>query len=188
MVSSKKNRTATEKRMMAMSHPTRSAAYGLMAERPMSPAQIALEIDETVSNVSYHCKTLVKLGCAELVDTRPVRGATEHFYRALDRHVVDTEEWASLLETDPTAATHLIGEFMQPIVDDFSEAARNGAIKDANFHITRTPLTLDAEGIAEGMEIYEEAREAMIKVQERVAERGGKSISFSSSLALFQVR
>lgn len=188
-VSSAKNRTATDRRMMAMSHPLRSAVYGLMAETPRSPKEMAPLVGDTVPNVSYHCRKLVDYGCAELVETRPVRGATEHFYRALDRHLVDSEEWAALLEDDPTAAIRLIGEFMQPIVDDFTEAAKNGEVgKDENFHITRTPVVLDAEGTAEALAVFEAAREGMLKVVEQVAARGGETVSYSSSLALFRVR
>jgi len=189
-VSSAKNRTATENRMKAMSHPLRSAVYGLIAEGPKSPTQISRLVgDEDVPKVSYHCKKLVEYGCAELVGTRPVRGATEHFYRALDRHAVEDGEWMELVENDPTAAIRLVGEFVQPIIDDFTEAARNGEVgKDENFHITRTPVALDAAGIAEGMKIFAEAREAMHGVLERVAARGGETVSYSSSLAFFRVR
>lgn len=189
-VSSAKNRTATENRMKAMSHPLRSAVYGLIAESPKSPTEISRLVgEEDVPKVSYHCKKLVEYGCAELVDTRPVRGATEHFYRALGRHAVEAGEWMALVENDPTVAIRLVGEFMQPIVDDFTEAARNGEVgKDENFHITRTPVVLDAPGIVEAMEVFAAAREAMHGVVERVSARGGETVSYSSSLALFRVR
>ena len=59
---------------------------------------MARELDEELSNVSYHTKQLVEFECAELVSTRPVRGALEHFYRATERHLIDTEEWLTLDE------------------------------------------------------------------------------------------
>jgi hypothetical protein len=39
---------------------------------------------------------LVRLECVELVSERPVRGAVEHFYRATELHLIDTDEWEEL--------------------------------------------------------------------------------------------
>ncbi len=49
-----------------------------------------------MGNVSYHVKKLVSLGVVELVDKRQVRGAVEHFYRAVTLAYVSDEEWAKL--------------------------------------------------------------------------------------------
>ena len=35
-------------------------------------------------SVAYHVRVLKKLGCIELVETLPRRGAVEHVYRAAD--------------------------------------------------------------------------------------------------------
>jgi hypothetical protein len=43
---------------------------------------LARELDETIGNVSYHTRTLHKLGAIRLVRTRQRRGAIEHFYTA----------------------------------------------------------------------------------------------------------
>ena len=82
-------RKATENRIKAMSHPLRASILRILAERTASPAEMARELDEELSNVSYHTKQLVTFECAELVSTRPVRGALEHFYRATERHLLD---------------------------------------------------------------------------------------------------
>jgi hypothetical protein len=42
--------------------------------------------------VSYPARTLLDLGMIELVDTKPHRGAVEHYYRAL---------WRARVEVDP---------------------------------------------------------------------------------------
>lgn len=87
-----------ENRIKAMSHPTRAAILRILAERTASPAELARELSEELSNVSYHAKQLVKLGCAELVDTRVVRGALEHFYRATEQPLLETKAWLALDE------------------------------------------------------------------------------------------
>jgi hypothetical protein len=41
----------------------------------------AAELDEPLPNLSYHVKTLERLGVIELTGTTSPRGAIEHFYR-----------------------------------------------------------------------------------------------------------
>jgi len=54
-------------------------------ERLASPTQFAAALDMPLSNVNYHVTVLANMEALELVETRAVRGATEHFYRlALD--------------------------------------------------------------------------------------------------------
>lgn len=68
----------------ALSNGVRARALDLLAERAMSPTAIATELGLDVRGVAYHVRVLKKLGCAELVETRPRRGAVEHVYRAAD--------------------------------------------------------------------------------------------------------
>lgn len=91
-------RRASENRIKAMSHPTRAAILRILTERTASPAEMARELGEELSNVSYHAKQLVKFECAELVETRVVRGALEHFYRATEQPLIETEAWLALDE------------------------------------------------------------------------------------------
>src|SRR6478735_9451146 len=100
-------RKATENRIKAMSHPLRASILRILVERTASPAEMARELGEELSNVSYHTKQLVEFECAELVSTRPVRGALEHFYRATERHLIDTADWEDL---DPVMAEDLLCE------------------------------------------------------------------------------
>ena len=182
-------RKATENRIKAMSHPLRAAVLRILVERTASPAEMARELDEELSNVSYHTKQLVEFECAELVSTRPVRGALEHFYRATERHLIDTEEWEEL---DPVIAEDLVCEFMQKIIDDFVASARAQLIGgDKDFHLTRTPLVLDQEGLAEALEAHERARLEILEIEARSAERmidsGEQGVNVSSSQGCFKM-
>jgi len=182
-------RKATESRIKAMSHPLRASILRHLTERTASPAEMARELDEELSNVSYHTKQLVEFECAELVSTRPVRGALEHFYRATERHLIDTEEWDEL---DPLVAEDILCEIVQKSVDDFVTSRRAGVIgADKNFHLTRTLLVLDQEGMNEALEAQERAR---LEVQEiaarsaaRMVDSGEKGINVSSSQGLFKM-
>lgn len=182
-------RQATENRIKAMAHPLRSAILRILVERTASPAEMARELNEELSNVSYHTRQLVALECAELVRTRPVRGALEHFYRATQRHLVETEDWDEL---DPMIAESLVCEFMQAILDDFVASARAGMVgSDENFHLTRTPLVLDAEGVQEALAAHERARLEILEIEARSAARLLESkesgISVSSSQGCFEM-
>jgi DNA-binding transcriptional ArsR family regulator len=66
----------------ALSNAVRARALDLIAEGPRSPKAIAIELGLDVRSVAYHVRVLKKLGCIELVETQPRRGAVEHIYRA----------------------------------------------------------------------------------------------------------
>ena len=68
-----------------VAHPTRARCFSILAERTASPVEIAQEIGKDVGHVGYHVRKLQQLDLIELVDERPVRGAVEHFYRAIAR-------------------------------------------------------------------------------------------------------
>ena len=182
-------RKATENRVKAMSHPLRAAVLRILTERTSSPAEMARELDEELSNVSYHTKQLVEFECAELVSTRPVRGALEHFYRATERHLIDTEEWEEL---DPVIAEDLVCEFMQKILDDFTASARAQLVGgDKDFHLTRTLLVLDQEGLQEALEAHERARQEIVDIASRSADRmvasGEEGLHVSTAQGCFKL-
>jgi len=68
----------------ALSNDVRARALGLLAEEAMSPKLIAANLELDLRSVAYHVRVLKKLGCIELVETLPRRGAVEHFYRAAE--------------------------------------------------------------------------------------------------------
>lgn len=182
-------RKATENRVKAMSHPLRAAVLRILTERTSSPAEMARELDEELSNVSYHTKQLVEFECAELVSTRPVRGALEHFYRATERHLIDTEEWEEL---DPVIAEDLVCEFMQKILDDFTASARAQLVGgDKDFHLTRTLLVLDQEGLQEALDAHERARQEIVEIAARSADRmvesGEQGLHVSTAQGCFKL-
>lgn len=68
----------------ALANEVRARALDLIAEGTKSPKVIADELDLDLRGVAYHVRVLKKLGCIELVETQPRRGAVEHVYRAAD--------------------------------------------------------------------------------------------------------
>ncbi|MGB7587084.1 MAG: helix-turn-helix domain-containing protein [Solirubrobacterales bacterium] len=66
----------------ALAHEMRVEIFGILNERVASPNELAKELGEGLSQVSYHVKVLKDYGCIKLVKTEPRRGAVEHYYRA----------------------------------------------------------------------------------------------------------
>lgn len=181
-----------KKRATAMAHPIRAQALRLLVERgELSPKEIAEVVGENVQNVSYHLRQLVKLDCAELVREEKVekKGAIQHFYIATERHLIDTDDWDAL---EPMVGEAILDEILQRILDDFVLSRKSGIIgSDSSFHLSRTPLVLDEEGVREAMANSERWREEQSEIERRSAERMAESeergIPTSSSLAFYKM-
>jgi len=193
MATRAQRRQATQNRIKAMSHPLRAEAFRLIRDRgPLSPAEVARELEADLTDVSYHVRKLSEFNCIEEVDNRQVRGAIEHFYRATEQHMIDTEEWGELAEVEPQMAEALTDEFMQGIVDDYT-ASRQAAVValDEEFWIVRNPLLLDPEGVREALEASRNYENEMTEIAARSATRrikeGTPEVPSSSSVAFFKM-
>lgn len=82
------NRKRTEKSLSlfdGLAHPMRRRILRLMMNEKehatATPRKLADSLDEHLSVVSYHVKTLANCMAIRLVRTAPVSGSTQHFYR-----------------------------------------------------------------------------------------------------------
>jgi predicted transcriptional regulator len=69
---------------IAHSNPIRSRALQLIGDGLASPKAISAALGLDVRTVAYHVRVLRKLGCIELVETQPRRGAVEHIYKVTE--------------------------------------------------------------------------------------------------------
>jgi DNA-binding transcriptional ArsR family regulator len=187
-------RQITQNRLKAMQHPLRAEIFRLMRENPgpISPAEIARELEADVPTVSYHVRKLSEYDCVEEVENRPVRGVVEHFYRATEQQRLDIEEWAELAKAEPDMAEVLTDEFMQTIIDDFTASRRASIVgRDEEFWITRNPHMLDQEGIDEALKAAESYEVKLAEIAARSAARQleaeDSGIPVSSSIVLFKM-
>ncbi len=152
-----------------VAHPLRSRCLTLLADRVASPAELAVELQQPVGTVSYHVNVLAKADVVEIVGERPVRGAMEHFFRAITRPVLSDEEIAKL----PIAArqAHAREGFLLAAANATLafEAETFGARPD--YHVSRVPVWVDEEGWGELRDLYADHLEAIFKIQERCAGR-----------------
>jgi DNA-binding transcriptional ArsR family regulator len=153
----------------ALSHPIRARALAILNERVASPKEIAEELGGDVGNVGYHVKTLYELGCVELVDEVPRRGATEHFYRGTTRSFLNDENWARLYP-DAKDGVSIAGLKM---INDTSREALQAKTFDSRSdrHLSCTPVTIDEEGWGELSALLAETLEGVLEIQARSAGR-----------------
>jgi DNA-binding transcriptional ArsR family regulator len=69
--------------LAGLKHPLRRQLLRLMIDAdPISPSELAAKTKVSVSSAAYHVRVLDGCGAIELVTTKQVRGALQHFYRA----------------------------------------------------------------------------------------------------------
>lgn len=164
------NKGAVDQRLFkALAHPLRFQALIILNERVASPNELAKELGEGLSQVSYHVKVLLESDCIELVNTEPRRGAVEHYYRATSRAFLSDDEWARL---PASIRPGLSASLMQTIVDDAVAALQAGTF-DArdDHHLSWTPMIVDEEGWRDLATALTEAMERCIEIQAESAGR-----------------
>jgi len=76
----------------ALAHPLRIEILAILNDRVASPNELRKELEEGLSQVSYHIKVLRDFKMIEQVKTMPRRGAVEHYYKATEKVFITAEE------------------------------------------------------------------------------------------------
>jgi hypothetical protein len=142
----------------------------MLGEGPSSPVRLMRRMENISLNlVSHHIKVLKELGCVELVETVQKRGATEHIYRATQRHMFSAEEWESV---DERSRPPITANVLRLISEDTGRAFAEGKM-DArpDNHLSRTALELDDEGWSEVVDILRRTLDEILETNVKSAER-----------------
>jgi DNA-binding transcriptional ArsR family regulator len=129
-----------------LAHPLRIAILRVLEQRIASPSQIAEEIDAPLGNVSYHVRFLARLGLVELSETRPRRGAVEHYYRAVTRMQVSQEAWE---QVPLPVRDAVLSSTLHDVARSVGEAAVSGGFSHGKAQATRVEVRLDDDGMSE---------------------------------------
>jgi DNA-binding transcriptional ArsR family regulator len=153
-----------------LAHPTRVQAYCILAERTASPVEIAHELKKDVSHVGYHVRKLLEIGQIEEVRTRPVRGAVEHFYRAIKRPFASEEDVAAMTDEERDFLTR---HTLQLHLVDVSQSVDSGTFDSRPSRwLLRLPFDeMDDEGFDELGELFSRAYEEMLLIKGRASIR-----------------
>jgi DNA-binding transcriptional ArsR family regulator len=127
----------------ALSHPLRVRILAILEERTASPVQVARVLEANLGVVSYHVRTLERLGLIKLVKETPSRGAVEHHYRANARPTISDDAWG---KAAPIAKQAYLSSFLQQVGAYTDAAAAAGGFDRPDAHFTRTVAKLDKSG------------------------------------------
>jgi DNA-binding transcriptional ArsR family regulator len=166
--------SAVDSRMAkALAHPLRVQLLSLLNEGVASPNELAKKLDEPLTNVSYHVRMLHDLGCIELVETEPRRGALEHYYRAIVRPFFGDRDWKRL----PKNARGSISDaVLQLVWDDSAEAIKTGLFDEReDRHLSRSVLCVDEQGWEELNDLLVETLDQAMQIQADSASRAAKA-------------
>jgi DNA-binding transcriptional ArsR family regulator len=146
----------------ALSHPLRTRILQLLSEGVASPNEMAKALDEPLGNVSYHVRILLDHECIELVETKPRRGALEHFYRPLIRPMLGDAEWHAL---SPELRQQLTGRTLSDLFSDARGALEAGGFDGERAHVIRMLLDLDDEGWTAMTGLVERTLDEVMRIQ-----------------------
>jgi DNA-binding transcriptional ArsR family regulator len=171
-----------------MADPLRARTMGFLSEFTASPRQMATAFGEELGKVGYQVRTLLKHGLIELVDERPVRGAVEHFYRAVERPWVSAEELAKLRRPERNAFALHVNQL------GFADAA--AALSSEVFSsrpdniFSRFPVVLDEEGWQKVSKLHDDLLEKIVEEKAasdgRRAKTGDEGIRAESFMLFFE--
>ena len=179
--------TVDQRLIKAIGHPVRAHALKVLNERTASPNELAKELGEGLSQVSYHVKILLESDCIELVKTEPRRGAVEHFYRATASAFLDDNEWAKLPETIQKSMS---AKLVQSIFTEAAEALETGSFDSREErHVSWVPMRVDERGWQEIADATMDALQRIMAIRaragERLEKRGEKGFRVSVSALSF---
>lgn len=173
----------------ALNHPVRVKALTILTEKIASPKEISAQIDAPLSNVSYHVRVLDELGLVEIVEEESVRGSVAHFYKAVERPLIDNPDWEKL---SPKVRSAFSGYVIETLMSDAASSLAAGVFdRRDDRHLSRTPLTLDEKAWRKVSEIQAKALNQILKEQAASAERlkksGAEAILAIAGMTCFEV-
>jgi DNA-binding transcriptional ArsR family regulator len=169
----KKNNGVDQRLVKALAHPLRVEILTILNERMASPNELSKELEEGLSQVSYHVKVLKDFECIEMVKTEPRRGAVEHYYRATSRAYLTDRDWKNLPDS---VKPGMSAAGLKMIIDDVVGAINGGTFNAReDVHMSWTPGVVDEQGWEESVDLINETLERVMKIHAASAKRLAKS-------------
>lgn len=183
--SGKKRTKGIDQRLVkALAHELRVEALTILNERMASPNELAKELDEGLSQVSYHVKVLKDYKTIKQVKTEPRRGAVEHYYRATSRAFLSDRDWHEL---PASVRPGLSADLFELILNDAATAIESETFDErVDRHMSWTPLVIDEKGWRDLMKLMNGTLEKVLKIQAdsstRLAKSGEEGITATAAM------
>lgn len=157
--------------MKALAHPVRARALNVLNERMASPSELAAEQNEAVGYVAYHVRVLREMELIELVKSRQVRGATEHFYRGTIKPYLSDDFWERLPK-DARSGVSVAGlEVLNQAVKQAFAAGTFDSRVDR--HLSNLSVNLDEQGWREASDLLTKCLKGLIQISAEAEGRKG---------------
>ncbi|HEX7245105.1 MAG TPA: hypothetical protein VF245_06015 [Solirubrobacterales bacterium] len=155
----------------ALAHELRVHILAILNDRMASPKELSEELEEGLSQVSYHVKVLKDLECIEMIKTEPRRGAVEHYYQASQKVFIPA--WMMRL-MPKTVQRGMFSDVLDDIEEDVSTSLSAGTFdKRPDWVVGRDPRKLDPKARERADELagefFEAWEELEVDSQARVA-------------------
>jgi len=185
----KSKRGVNQALVKSLAHELRAEILAILNERMASPNELAKELNEGLSQVSYHVKVLKDYEVIRLVKTEPRRGAVEHYYRATSRAYLTDRDWHELPKS---VRVGMSADLFQAIIDD-AVAAMEGETFDGreDRHLSWTPLMLDEQAWKDLQKLIDQTLKQALKINGEAGKRLARSkeepISASVAMMAYEV-
>jgi DNA-binding transcriptional ArsR family regulator len=183
------NRGVNQALVKSLAHELRAEILAILNERMASPNELAKELGEGLSQVSYHVKVLKDYEVIRLVKTEPRRGAVEHYYRATSRAFLTDRDWHELPES---VRVGMSADLFQMILDDVVASLEEEVFDEReDRHMSWTPMLVDEQGWREINDILGGALKEVLKAQaasvKRLAKSKDEGINMSVAMLGYEV-
>lgn len=183
------SKTVDQRLIKALAHPLRVEILAILNERMASPNELSKDLEEGLSQVSYHVKVLKDFECIEMVKTEPRRGAVAHFYRASSKVFIPV--WMMKL-IPKSAQREMFGNVLADIEQDVGTSLETGTFdKRPDWVVGRDPRILDNQGREDAEEAATEFFERYEEIEAEAANRrangegAGESIPTTAVVLVF---
>ncbi len=183
------SRSLDQRVIKALAHSMRVEILAILNDRMASPNELSKELEEGLSQVSYHVKVLRDFEMIEMVKTEPRRGAVEHYYRASEKVFIPS--W--VLKLAPKSAQRSIwGDVLADLEQDMGTSLETGTFdKRSDLVVGRDVRILDGQGCEDAEELaaefYERYGQLEVDSDQRreKGEGDGESIPTTAAVLVF---
>jgi DNA-binding transcriptional ArsR family regulator len=171
--------------MKALSKEERVEIFAILCERVASPKEISDELDEGLSQVSYHVKVLRESRLIALDRKVPRRGAVEHYYRAVEPTLIPAGTWDRMpMSIRRCLSASILKEFFE----DAAASIEAGTFEEKPGELCWIPLILDSFGTEELEELTRRFLGSVLELQASANKRllkGKKGVLEATSATVF---